>query len=184
MVLGIVMQGMAFSWLYLVGIDCARHLFFRTRAVNDWVGTLLLAPLLHPLRVLRDSSRSSRALVSLLLSSLFGFSLSHVAVDCFLLVGVPLMWWRLGWLGVCKYWLLPLVFAHFNVGALVQKGDMPAASYLFPELKGEGERSSHCEMSQKFFDPFSFCDLVFSFCLCERSSVPASPFDVVHCGLA
>ncbi len=127
------MQGIAFSWLYMVGLDCARRSFFTAGSVNDWVGTLALAPLLRPLRVLRDKGSESRALVYLLLNSLFGVSLSHLVVDVFLAVAVPIMWYKLGMWGICKYWLLPLVFAHINAGNFLEP--LPASSFLFPQLK-------------------------------------------------
>ena len=134
-VVGVLMQGICFSWLYMVGLDCAKRSFFSASVANDWVGTIALAPLLRPLRLLRDKSRASRALVYQMLDVLFGTSVSHVAVDAFLLVAVPLMWYLMGWWAICKYWLLPLLVAHVNAGSLLD-ADSPASSVLFPHLKG------------------------------------------------
>ena len=132
--LGIFMQGIAFSWLYLVGTDCAKKAFFQNDVANSMVGTIALVPLLRPFRLLRDKGfNESRAIISLMLSNLFGMSVSHFAVDCFLLVAVPLMWWKLGWWGILKFWLLPLLFAHYNVGAYLK--NTPSSLLLYPELK-------------------------------------------------
>lgn len=136
-IVGVLMQGICFSWLYMVGLDCARQSFFSVHAANDWVGTIALAPLLRPIRLLREKSLESRALFYKLLDSLFGTSLSHVAVDAFLLVAIPLMWYKLGWLAICKYWLLPLLVAHVNAGSLLDSDS--ASALMFPQLKGAKE---------------------------------------------
>jgi fatty acid desaturase (delta-4 desaturase) len=126
-----VMQGVAFSWLYMVGMDCSRANFFRG-SLNEWAGVIVLAPLLRPLQALREKGTESRALVYRLMDSFFGVSVSHLAVDAFLVVAIPWMYWKLGMWGIFKYWFLPLVFCHLNGGNFLKS--KAASNFMFPEL--------------------------------------------------
>ena len=58
--------------------------------------------------------------------------MSHLAVDAFVLVAVPWLYVKQGWMGLLKYWLLPLLFAHLNAGSLLTH--KPAGAFLFPEI--------------------------------------------------
>ena len=131
------MQGVAMSWLYMVGQDCAGSNFFaKSGTLNEVIGTVVLAPLLRPLCVLRDRTNESRAMLHQLVSSVVGGSVSHLAVFVFLLVTVPFLYVKFGLMGILKYWLIPLTFAHVNAGSFLKH--KPAGAFLFPEL-GSGE---------------------------------------------
>ncbi|KAJ1633765.1 hypothetical protein T492DRAFT_537472 [Pavlovales sp. CCMP2436] len=57
--LGVVIAAMALSGLFLVGVDCSRGSFFPYKAANDFVGFLVLLPLLRSVSSVRESPKVS-----------------------------------------------------------------------------------------------------------------------------
>ncbi len=93
--LGVVLLGMAFSWLALIGMDCANRSFFPSRALNDVIGTVALLPMLQRLRGSGPGAAATlRERGHALVSDVFGLSLPHAAVDVFLFFVVPLVTMR------------------------------------------------------------------------------------------
>lgn len=89
--LGVMLLGMAFSWLALIGMDCSNRSFFPSRTLNDIIGTVALAPMLQRLRGDGTPSPSLRERGRALVADVFGLSLPHAAVDVFLFFVVPLV---------------------------------------------------------------------------------------------
>ena len=101
----------------------SRRSFFPSRAANDVVGVLALLPLFRPLQSLRDSRQGRGEVPQRLpwilrvLRPVVGRSLSHCAVFLFSLLFFPWLLNCFGWKGFVKYWLLPFLVMHFNMGA-------------------------------------------------------------------
>lgn len=133
--LGILLVSCSMSWLYVVGQDCSSAKFFSTKWANELVGTIALAPLCRPLAALREQEQQRRMWFVRLFQKLFGLSISHMTVYAFMAAGFSLILARWGWNGLFRYYLLPFLAMHLNVGTFSAKGSRSAYELLFPELK-------------------------------------------------
>mmetsp|Transcript_43259 Transcript_43259/g.84785 ORF Transcript_43259/g.84785 Transcript_43259/m.84785 type:complete len:1343 (-) Transcript_43259:236-4264(-) len=131
---GAVLVSCSMSWLYMVGQDCSTTQFFKSKWLNDLVGTIALLPLCRPLQALRANRQENRAWFARLVSKFFGLSVSHFAVYTFLAAFIPFIVYRFGWIGLFRYWLLPFLAMHLNVGTFTSKRSRPVYRILFPEL--------------------------------------------------
>lgn len=132
---GIILVSMCMSWLYLVGQDCSQTIFFKSKWLNNLVGTIALLPLLRPLQSVRLQQQEYNNWFTRLVQKFFGLSVSHFAVYFFSVCFIPYLVSRFGWTGLFRYWFLPFVVMHMNVKTFKKsKSTQPAYKILFPEL--------------------------------------------------
>mmetsp|Transcript_12564 Transcript_12564/g.24160 ORF Transcript_12564/g.24160 Transcript_12564/m.24160 type:complete len:889 (-) Transcript_12564:363-3029(-) len=131
---GVVMMSCCMSGLYLVGRDCSCTHFFEKEWLNRVVGSLALMPLLRPFTTQDASMLVHGNWLNRLAKRFFGLSKSHLVLYAFVGLVVPLVVGRVGWSGLVRYWLIPFVAMHLNLGSFSAKVTKPTYSILFPQL--------------------------------------------------
>lgn len=167
---GILITGMAFSWAYIIGQDCALDNFFPSSAANEVIGTLLMLPLLRPLADARNALEPETS--NSHTSSAANFSL--VMLFCGGLAAYSFLDEE-GFSNVARYWLLPFVIMHLNLRSFSNtKSGTHSFNLLFPELEhitdsdkaaladatADGSSSDSDSGEEKTDDPHPFGDPV------------------------
>mmetsp|Transcript_31553 Transcript_31553/g.78834 ORF Transcript_31553/g.78834 Transcript_31553/m.78834 type:complete len:1227 (+) Transcript_31553:77-3757(+) len=138
--LGVVIAAMALSGLFLVGVDCSRGSFFPYKAANDFVGFLVLLPLLRSVSSVRESPKMNKNVFTRMLSSAqhSGLALALVATG----VSAALYHGRV--VELVKYWVVPLLCMHLQLGTFTEstsRGSWPSYMLLHPEAQSLGHDS-------------------------------------------
>nr|AOE43348.1 delta 9 fatty acid desaturase ScdA [Cavenderia deminutiva] len=144
--IGWFFMGTACCGIFSVGYACGKNLFFKNRAINYTVGTILMLPLMYPLEYwkrsevhdtivdyVRDVSRtpywwlcSLRQWAVSTVSSLDSgrMIVSAGVLYAFVAIFVPLMTYGFGLWGLFKFYLIPLFIYHLWMSTFMK------ASYL------------------------------------------------------
>lgn len=115
---GVIMVGMAYTWLYLAGLDAGKSAFFSSSVANT-----LLHQMSQLLRVTEERSLIVKAI--------------YFCVPFAVVIGLATMYTESilsCFVYVCQYWVLPLSVMYINIG--VRDPKKSAVETLFPELAG------------------------------------------------
>eukprot|EP00164_Ancoracysta_twista_P000409 GFYU01000557.1.p1 GENE.GFYU01000557.1~~GFYU01000557.1.p1 ORF type:complete len:776 (+),score=262.06 GFYU01000557.1:127-2454(+) len=131
---GWAVTGIAMSWFFVVGADCGRSSFFKLPVLNEIFGVASLLLLIRPYADVKSKYSSdtseTRPTMNILSRIADSFSLSAykpgldkvrgcvsiVSVWIFAAIFFPAMVYKLGVLGLAKYWLAPFLDMHFRIG--------------------------------------------------------------------
>ncbi|GAM23721.1 hypothetical protein SAMD00019534_068960 [Acytostelium subglobosum LB1] len=159
--IGWLFMGTACCGIFSIGYACGKNLYFKSRSINYLVGTICMLPLMYNLEYWKEKSTLTQSTVRDYVSELtrgkfwwlssplqwvssnFSFKtfsgrvvFSISMLYLFVAVFFPLMTYGVGWWGLCKFYLIPLVVYHFwmstflKVSTLSFDGDRPTFIHM------------------------------------------------------
>jgi len=131
---GAMIAGIALSGFFVVGVDCVRGSFLPAKALNDFVGFLVLLPLLRSVSSVRESPKGGNNFFTRLLSAAqrSGLVLALVSAG----VGAAIYFGKVAEL--VKYWVVPLLCMHLQLGTFTEstsRSSWPSYMLLHPAMQ-------------------------------------------------